>query len=203
MEIMCVLKSGGCYTPEYVDKLFNSISRNTTTEFSFTCLTDVQWSSTYICIPLLHDWEGWWSKIEAFNYTNVLYIDLDTVIVDNIDKLLSLPSLLNGNEIFMMKAANPNRSFTTSIMAWNDMRYVYDNFLYPEDLSYQWDQYYVLSMLEYNKTRIRSIQNEVPGIHSYKREWLPNHPLNSCIVWFHGKPRLHKCDERFVKRHWR
>ena len=38
--IICVLKSGGPYDPVYVDRLFNSIQRNTTRPFDFVCLTD-------------------------------------------------------------------------------------------------------------------------------------------------------------------
>lgn len=53
-------------------------------------------------LPLYHDWPGWWSKMELFRpdlHEDILYLDLDTTIVDDIEPLIAkcrnLPIALN------------------------------------------------------------------------------------------------------------
>jgi len=203
VKIICVLKSGGCYTPDYVDKLFNSIHRNSTISFKFICLSDLAWDSDYSVHPLTENFPGWWSKIEMFKYNGpVVTMDLDTLIIRNIDKLLCLPLYKSDDDdrIYMMKAANIKRTYTTSIMAWNgNFKYIFDNFIFDRDKDYKWDQYYILSELK--QKWITEIQCLVSGIYSYKRQWEKQDDTR--IIWFHGHPRMHNCNEEILKEHWK
>jgi len=93
--VVCVLKKGGTYTPEYVQRLKKGVENNTTIGYNFVCLTDDESVSGICEVKLLkHRWDGWWSKIELFNpemeLDNTVYVDLDTVILGNIDELLKL-----------------------------------------------------------------------------------------------------------------
>lgn len=56
----------------------------------FACLSDVDVPGVE-CIPLKHDWSGWWAKLELFRPdmpTDFLYTDLDNVILGPIDELV-------------------------------------------------------------------------------------------------------------------
>ena len=208
VKIICVLKSSekpsnkwGSYDPSYVDKLFNSIQRNTTIPFQFICLSDLQWAAPYEINSLTDNLPGWWSKIEMFKYSGaVITLDLDILIVKNIDKLLSLPSQKNNNKIYLMKALYESRRFTTSLMAWNgNFNYIFNEFIFKKDEAFNWDQHYILSKLK--EKQIIAIQESVDGIYSYKKQW--ENQSDTRIIWFHGKPRMPDCEDKILKEHWR
>jgi len=205
IKILCVMKAGGCYTPQYVNNLYRAIGRHAgSIPFEFICLSDLEWSADYKIIKLENNWDGWWPKIEMFKHAGpVLTMDLDTLIVDDITPLLELPLKCASNEIYMMKAPNPKRTFTTSIMAWNeDFTQVYDNFNYGRDIKYDWDQFYILHELEKTKTVIHPIQEEISGIYSYKRQWIGKDKTDTRIIWFHGRPRLHSVKTPYIRNNW-
>jgi len=203
--IVCVLKSGGPYTPVYVDRLYNSLLRNTSKSFKFICLTDLPQNRFEVVktIKLKHDWQGWWSKIEMFKYSGtIITMDIDILIIKNIDSILDLPFMLNKNEIFMMKTFNPRRTFTTSVMAWNgNFKYIYNEFDFTSVKPKNWDQFYVLKKLQ--KIKIYPVQSHVSGIYSYKWHWKDSEPEDARMLLFHGVPRLHDCIGPIFKKHWR
>ncbi len=97
LTVACVLKSGvwkpskldGGYSFSHVERLHRKVQEHLTLPHRFVCLSDVPGAFT---VPLLHDWPGWWSKMELFRpglfEGPVLYIDLDTDIVGNIDHMV-------------------------------------------------------------------------------------------------------------------
>lgn len=75
MTPVCVLRSGGDFGPEHVQWLARQVP-------GLTCLSDVAVPGVETR-PLLHDWPGWWAKMEMFGPAlqgDVLMIDLDTVV---------------------------------------------------------------------------------------------------------------------------
>jgi hypothetical protein len=123
-EIRCVLKTGGPYTALYVKRLKKAVENNCNWPFSFLCLTDDPSIDFCPVTPLKHGWPGWWSKIELFRpdlpQVPVLYLDLDTIIIGNIDKLVSLSDTelfiaLRGFNHKFKKAGMEN--FASGIMA--------------------------------------------------------------------------------------
>lgn len=117
-NVIC-MKWGTLYGPEWVNKLYAGVARNTTWKVRFVCLTD---DSTGIrseveCLPLppldlstggasvrrgvVHGSERasdpWWNKMSAFRETlydlsgMTLYLDLDVVVVSNIDAMFTHP----------------------------------------------------------------------------------------------------------------
>jgi hypothetical protein len=94
LTVLSVLKSGGEYTADSVERLRRAVSRHLSVPHVFKCLSDVEVSCTAVeRIRLEHDWPGWWSKIEIFKpgvvTDQTLYLDLDSVLVGPIDKLTS------------------------------------------------------------------------------------------------------------------
>lgn len=99
--VVCVLRSGGDYSAEYVRRLKAGITANTRKKVRFVCLCDefayaeLKKEKGIILRLLTCGWPGWWSKMEMFKpsmgeFGDFLYIDLDTVICGNIDKLLEV-----------------------------------------------------------------------------------------------------------------
>ena len=88
------------YSPEWVYILKAMCERSTNAPFKFVCLTNVpdKFDETVETIPLLHNWRGWWSKLELFRSDlfeegdRVFYLDLDSVIVGNIEPFFNFKS---------------------------------------------------------------------------------------------------------------
>lgn len=100
-NVICVLRSGGDYTPLHVAQLHSRLMETLKGPWLFHVLTDYQWEvrglipneSTHVHI-LKNDWPGWWSKIELFRnwglQGKVIFIDLDTVPVGDISPMFDV-----------------------------------------------------------------------------------------------------------------
>ena len=65
------------------------------------------------------------------------------------------------------------------------------------------DQEYISNVLaEFGETP-DFLQDIVPGIYSYKRNCHHRLPADARVVCFHGNPRPHELDKKWVKRSWR
>ena len=99
INVVC-LKWGTKYGPEYVNRLYAGVKRNTTLEFKFWCFTEdaagIRPEVNILPLPFADRLDSWWNKLSMFSPdlpfvpgTHLFYIDLDTLITGNIDKLLS------------------------------------------------------------------------------------------------------------------
>lgn len=154
MIIACVYKLGPKFSAEYVYKLYNSIKRNTTLDFSFICLTDdpllLSSNTSFQTKQLLHDYPKWWSKLELFRPNLfddlVYYFDLDTMFAGNIDLLLQV----NSNDFMMLRGFN-RRALrlgdvpASGMMSWygNNMSYLFEKFSH--------DSYNIIEAYKNNK----------------------------------------------------
>jgi len=91
-----LLKHGKKYPYDYVNKMYNMITRNCSYDLKFYCLTEDQTGirEEITCIPLPTNLpvSGWWYKPYIFSKDlpiegTILYLDLDLVITGNIDIL--------------------------------------------------------------------------------------------------------------------
>ena len=134
------------YDWSYVDKLYNSLCRNLTPTVRLHVYTE---SNRFVPANYIrHDieeWEGirgpkssWWYKVQLFNSkhwpkraTKMLYFDLDTVIVGNIDWLWQMDAdkfWAPRDFKYLMKSS---RWCINSSVMWFDPKqyhYVYKNF---------------------------------------------------------------------------
>jgi len=200
--IFCVLRSGGKqYNKTHVRWLKRQCDEHAP-GVPFVCLTDLLEIEGVETYPLLHRWNGWWSKVELFRYDDVFYLDLDTVILNDIRYMLELDEFhaLRNFGNFKLK----NRVVMGSgVMSWSEApRHVYDNFSEKVTRHYRthqnrWgDQGYVYDQLdgEYN-----SIQDAFPNrIHSYKWGNIDKSDPDADIVCFHGKPRPWESGQTWV-----
>ena len=110
VNVVC-LKWGELYGAEYVNKLFNMVSRNLSLPFRFICLTEngngLEPGVEVWPLPEFEEppWEyarvcSAWRKLALFKpgladmQGKTLFLDLDVVIVDNIDALFLFSSKL-------------------------------------------------------------------------------------------------------------
>ena len=172
IKIVCIYQDvKDCpFTPNYVIKLYNSIKRNTTKEFEFHCYTNDSsicyiGGKNFLISDLMVDYLwGWWNKLPLFNLEGerIIYFDLDTIILDNID------SLLNINSDFAIQRCPGLRKtncFNGTLISWRPevCHHLWDNF-HPVQMSkYKSDQEYLQEHLQIKATWI-----EDPRIVSYK-----------------------------------
>ena len=212
--VICVLKSGGDFTEDYVRKLFASIQRHSSTEdMEFICLTDLKIDSPFFRTePLLNNYPGWWSKVEVFRpkltkAEMCVYIDLDTVILGDISDLLqhkvkdTFSALLPWNE---KNRASGN--FASGIMRWQTSLYhfLYDEFQKHDKDTFLGDQQYFSSLMMERGYPWSPLQQFFPGIYSYKRNVRNGRVLRDArIICFHGKPRPHEVrNQNWIKENW-
>ena len=98
---ICTLYFEGKYTPDYVEKLYNSLKRNCTIPFEFICYSDNPNVKADRVIPLIkHSGiKKHWYKLTYFNplfgYQNpndeIIIMDIDQVIVNNVDDMIGYP----------------------------------------------------------------------------------------------------------------
>ncbi|MFI3291275.1 MAG: hypothetical protein R3Y46_05270 [Opitutales bacterium] len=207
--IVC-MKWGKKYGCEYVNRLYNMSARNCTLNFKFICYTDdaggilpqVEIRDLPV-INIPNDNERGWRKLCLFGKDEnlegrVLFLDLDTVIVGNIDEYFTV----EGDTILVehWRPSVKQGKGLTSIYRFNAKLHhdILQNFLdNMEEIraNFRHEQAYVCSMLEKQGT-----------LKFWKREWMPSFkhtcmkkfPLNyffeptvpagAKMVVFHGVP---------------
>jgi len=205
LNIVTVLKTGGEYDEEYLYRLYESIHKNITIPYNFWCLTDLRDIEGFSIIPIENDLTRWWSKIELFKHFikgPTLYMDLDTIIIDNIDHLV-IPTKYS----FVALRGFYRDIFNSGFMYWNgNFSFITDDFLriIKEDFIGKNkvdlhplgnDQNFICDRLIYNGIIHGVWQDLFPGsIISYKIHIKDNRKnidfiKNASVVCFHGKPR--------------
>ena len=133
LTVACVWVNGHVpFTVEYVTKLHAMCHRWIDRQFRFVCLTDhpeMMPSGVHpIVIASPGKLKGWWSKVELFNPNHnltgrVLYLDLDTLIVNTLDAILDYPAefalaphagTFNGKDGLQVV-----KRFNSSVMVWD------------------------------------------------------------------------------------
>lgn len=205
MKIYTVLKVGEFYNrkiradygPIHV-KWMQRMCQKYAPGVEFVCLSNVDIDGVRV-IPLERDWPGWWSKIELFKYSDVFYLDLDTVIIDNIEDIIGLDGF------YALDLFQPNNKFIkilgSGLMSWNiDLSHIYKNFsneVIPQyNTRTKWgDQGYVHDQVG----GYISFQQTFPGkIFSYKYSDIDQTNPAGKIICFHGKPRPWEVEHSWI-----
>jgi hypothetical protein len=120
--ILSVLKTGGIYRPAHVMELRAQCSNWAACE-AFACLTDTLVPGV-LSRKLVHGWPGWWSKIELFrpglfpDGLRILYLDLDTVVVGSLARILARPERILALEDFYRHPPTFARGLGSGVLAW-------------------------------------------------------------------------------------
>ncbi|HEQ98819.1 MAG TPA: hypothetical protein ENO22_05710 [candidate division Zixibacteria bacterium] len=217
IKVVCVYRTGGDYSIEYVRRLALGVMKHLTLPHKFVCLTDedpykLRRLVLDEIVPLHYDWPGWWSKIEMFALMGpALYLDLDTVIVGDINPLGSWIS--ESHNALMMLRGFYRKDICSGIMGWNgSLLWIYETFrefasdghfkhtpralfLNNKRRSFRGDQEWLRDLLKNRgDPEIIMAQDIFSGICSYKVHVLKagRLPHDCRIVCFHGRPRPHE-----------
>lgn len=227
--IVC-LKWGNKYQPHYVNTLYNMCKRHSKAPFNFVCFTEntTGISTDIITYPLpANSLHGWWLKPYVFSAEHqfkgqVLFLDLDLIVFDRIDKLWS-----HSTSDFMIirdftRHMNPSwQKFNSSVFKFVPENYtwIWEDFYKNHKLitsKMHGDQDYLFSILKTkaktwpdnwiqsykwemrNKSDIRLIQ----GRRNFLNIAEPKVISDCCIAVFHGEPNPHEVKDPWVIKNW-
>lgn len=234
-DCACVIHGSG-YDWQYVERLYNMLNRGLRTRMRLHVYTEAHRPVPAPMIKhALYEWPGlsgpkrsWWYKMQLFNSEhhtgNLLYFDLDTVIVRDIAWITKLPTakLWTIRDFRNLQEKN-YLGMNSSIMWWNVPRYDWiwqdfkksdiDNIAvhYPDG-----DQEYLWQKLGVNETRFFADglvqswrwQAHDGGLNFKSRA--PRRPGSGTqldervsVLVFHGQPKPHELlDDVVIRQHW-
>ena len=229
INVLCV-RFGNKYGQEYVIKLRNMVERHLNVPYKFWCLTDdpapIE-GVTSIIRPNQGYQKGWWHKVHMFESSmpisgRILYMDLDVVIHNNIDKLATMwTEDFVGIRDFNRKFHPGYKYLNSSVMAWNagSQNYIFDNFKQnPEyamrmqgDQDWTWAQakkhmkFWPDKWIQSYKWEIRSrselgMQHGIRKFKTIRDDIVPD--KECCIAVFHGEPNPAQVQDKFVVDNW-
>jgi hypothetical protein len=170
--------------------------------------------------------QSWWYKIQLFNPEHhagpLLYFDLDTVIVNNIDWICQLPPTTFWAIHDFKYLWNPlHNGINSSVMWWNTNKYsyVWDAFKHQDltqlRLKYSGDQDFISETIPENCRRFfdkKSMQSWrwqcFDGGYDFSRR-LHKNPgtgtrtgADTSVLIFHGKIKPAKINDSLIVQHW-
>ena len=215
--IVTVLKVGKEYSTKHAQWLHSQLPK----DLQSVCLSDADVAGVDT-LPLTGNWPGWWSKLEIFNPElptigdqDLLFLDLDTVIVGDISPLLEVQKFTALTDFYREKM--PCAPMASAVMyipeaikkrvwtAWLDDPK--ENMRQCNSPEKHGDQGFIGSVISADRW-----QDIMPGsIISYKKDIVRQGkiplavgnglvPHDTRIVCFHGKPRPWECNEAWIPK---
>ena len=200
LTVACVMVSNyeGCGA-DYVNALHAAVERNMTVPHKFVCFTD--FPEGIDCECRASEGVGWFAKLHLFRQMTVgrvIFFDLDTLIVDNIDFLAKF----KGKFAVLRDFYRPN-GYGSGIMLWAGGwgHEITNDFVRDGSPSIVGgDQIYI----EKKVGKAKMLQDLYPGkIVSYKIDAMTGIPNRAAIICFHGTPKPHEFEFVYVAEHWR
>lgn len=214
LTVACVLRRGGLYwgTREgpffarYVHILRDAVAGHLSLPHRFVCLTDSPVSCDHV---FMRDfWPGAWAKLELFRPGlfdgPVLYLDLDTVALGQLDELARVA--LDGE---FAAVRHRQGGLDAAVMAWRvDCSFIHRRHAWlPEYWRYRCRETgqrgFIEASLARNRVSWRAIDEALPGaVIDYADLGAGGGvPPAARLCIFHGRPRPHELErEQFA--HW-
>ena len=212
ITVACVFW-GDKFSDDYVYNLKSMVERNTTVPHQFVCFSDRELEGIKT-VKLIPGYEGWWNKMQMFNTdfrlgNRVVYLDLDTLIVDNIDWLLEYDGMFMGIED--LGAVNEHQPelkgrLQSGVMSW-DYRlnsHLWNRFTSSgESQRYRGDGEYLNHIVP--KYQRDFIQKRYKGkLKSYKYQVYSEGITDDLsIICFHGRPSIPQAMVETVTTGWK
>jgi len=200
LTVACVLAKPG-YGRAWVQRLERMVRANLTVPHRFVCLTDADYGLTCRTKKLpagLRFGAGWWAKLALFQRGmfegTVLYLDLDTLIVGDLDFVANW----NGDFAILRDFYRPE-GYGSGVMLWTKpMPYVWDEWIERGAPQHPLgDQ----GWMEQAVPNAHRLQDVFPGkfvsykVHCQERDEVPE---GAAVVSFHGAPK----NDDFAEEHW-
>lgn len=134
MTVACVFVRGHvAFSSDYVNRLASMVKRWMDRPYRFVCLCDKRRQSIskhveQIEIPWTGEHYGWWAKLHLFRSDlgltgRVLYLDLDTLIVDSLAPIIDYPApfalLPHAGKFEGLHGRTVVKRFNSSVMVFN------------------------------------------------------------------------------------
>lgn len=165
-----MLRQGGKvgYTADWVDKLQRGVQRNLTRPHRFVCFSDCEVNCERV--ELQTGDHGFWSKMQMFKpgvlNGPTLYLDLDTVICNNIDLIVERIQ----QQSFVMWIEEDKNIHSSAFMYWHgDHSYLWNKFI-SKPLSY-WESLYSVPPLYGDQAIISENTNHTVLTDHCPTEW--------------------------------
>lgn len=212
ITVACVFW-GDKFSDDYVYNLKSMVERNTTVPHQFVCFSDRELEGIKT-VKLIPGYEGWWNKMQMFNTdfklgNRVVYLDLDTLIVDNIDWLLEYDGMFMGIEdLGSVNKHQPELKgrLQSGVMSW-DYRlnsHLWNRFTSSgESQRYRGDGEYLNHIVP--KYQRDFIQKRYKGkLKSYKYQVYSEGITDDLsIICFHGRPSIPQAMTETVTIGWK
>lgn len=183
---------------EYIQRLHDGIQQNTTNLIDFYCVTIMDISDlkgVKKITPLKSDWKGWHIKSEVFrpelweDYDRVLYVDLDTMIINNIDNIIE-----SDDELVMLRHFYDSSVWETGMIFFNPklLQHLYKEFTVRKNKLSEGvkDADIITNYLNMQKLTPKFFQDKYM-VGSYKVHCQTTDYKHFQIICFHGFPRPH------------
>jgi hypothetical protein len=212
LTVACVYRPSAVFTRDYVERLRSAVSRHMSQDHIFVCLTN---KPEYAYdMPLLHDWPGYWSKVEMFRPGlfdgPVVYLDLDTVIIGPIDWMA--PPCPQTFAMYW----HARGIWSSAFMAWwGDHSALYEGFAAePEMWRRQYghwpmkgDQAFLSEYARMSGVEIQDLAAWGPQLSVQvwpKRKEVTEFPETTSLLYFKARRKPHLfTDHPIVRGHWR
>lgn len=230
VTVLCV-RYGNKYGRDYVERLRNMVARHITLPYEFVCLTDDQHpieGVRSIVQPSAGYTKLWWQKVHMFDPNlpikgRVIFFDLDVVIHNNIDKLVSLmPTEFIGIHDFNRKFYANWVNLNSSVMAWTHgtQSHIWNQFRndpaaaqrLPGDQDWIWKtskdriKFWPKEWIQSYKWEIRR-KEDLTLVNGKRNFRQIDHTIevdpDCCVTVFHGDPKPQDVQDKFVVDNWR
>lgn len=196
--VVCVLRSGGEYTAEHVHALYVGIKTQWPNKepLRFVVLTDLDdvYSPGFEVRPLRESWKGWWAKMEMFSAEHddlgdILYVDLDTIIVGSLGQLIAVNQLTLLQDFYHPEKVSAGLMYLPKY----DRPAVWAGWLEEKDVMQRLngDSDYLDIIWRTKALRWQTVFPEQVlsyKVHIRQRKGLTI-PPNARVICFHGRPR--------------
>lgn len=215
ITVACVYRPGVHFDATYVRVMRDAVLRNLTVPHDFVCLTDSpdELPDVHTVMTQQPTWGIHWNMLELFRPGlfdgEVLYFDLDTFIIGNIDFLAEC----HGDALLGLEDFNKPGKFASGMMRWRASAAtdsIYQQYLMPGeaanyvDLPFR-DEAYISHMARHrNNINLEFFQKHYPGkILSYKVHILRGDSLDGVsVVCCHGTPKPRTIQHPILSAHW-
>lgn len=229
-NVIC-LKVGNRYSSDYVNKLYNSCRRHLRIDYNFYCFTEntkgLDPSILVRTLPVQQypNIDGWWWKTYLHKEglfdkedTN-LFIDLDMVIVDGLDKFFQYEK--DSSYVSCCAPVIRNKVLANYLFRWKgDYDKVWDLIClnpsimevyrsdqeYIGDLLFEEIKYYPREWIKSYKWEIRDSSDLVLNGNVYNFQNIKNDvkiPSETSILAFHGTPYPHMVQDPIILKNWK
>jgi hypothetical protein len=212
--IIACVRTGTVYGIDYVQKLRNMVARHLKRQHALVCLTDqpercdgvVFLDVSAVQLP------GWWAKMILFasewrGLAKVVYIDLDTVIINDLLPLTKVPGEFAICENFTKLSGNITYpcKYNSSVMVigGGQATFVWSKFVQRSALLMsKHARYGDQAAIEEIYPTAPFLQKLLPTGFMCNYRNLTNVPPKSAMVNFGGSHKPHNCPIPWVQREW-